>query len=117
MKKQIRPKVVRGQTYAIETGCGVLFVTVNEIDNKPFEVFSTLGKAGGCAAAQCEIIGRLISYGLRIGGDIQELILQLKGISCFERRDTSFSCADAVGRVLETYLQTVLGDKNGEDMV
>lgn len=113
MSKLVRPKVVKGQTYAIETGCGQLFVTINEIDNNPFEVFSTLGKAGGCAAAQCETIGRLISYGLRIGGDTQELIKQLKGVSCHERRDTSFSCADAVGRVLETYSQ-VANEKNDE---
>jgi ribonucleoside-diphosphate reductase alpha chain len=47
---------------------GDLYVTVNEDETgKPFEVFATLGKAGGAAMADVEGIGRLISLALRSG--------------------------------------------------
>ncbi|HKK00734.1 MAG TPA: vitamin B12-dependent ribonucleotide reductase, partial [Desulfuromonadales bacterium] len=60
-RKRDRPRALRGSTYQMETGCGPLYVTINEDNDGLFELFTTMGKAGGCAASQCEAIGRLVS--------------------------------------------------------
>lgn len=101
-----RPKVLVGRTVEMMTGCGKLYVTINQDETgKPFEVFTSMGKAGGCAQSQCEAIGRLISINLRSGGELDRVIKQLKGISCHMRYgfgpNTVLSCSDAVGKALE----------------
>jgi len=103
-----RPQVTVGHTIRMNTGCGHLYVTVNESeDGKPFELFNHMGKAGGCAASQNEAIGRLISYALRCGARLEPLIKQLKGISCHRpawgEDGKISSCSDAIGKALETY--------------
>jgi len=105
-----RPEVIVGTTTKITTGCGNLYVTLNQDEEGNFfEVFIQMGKAGGCAASQLEAIGRLISLALRGGIDIKVIIEQLKGIRCPSPTWTNgkriFSCADAIARVLEKRLQ------------
>ncbi len=101
-----RPNVTTGTTSKVMTGCGALYVTINDDhQGKPFEVFSQMGKAGGCAASQLEAIGRLISLALRSGIDPQAITEQLRGIRCpapsWEKGTRILSCADAMSRVLE----------------
>ncbi len=102
-----RPEVTCGTTTKISTGCGNLYITVNEDDKGlPFEVFMQMGKSGGCAGSQLEAIGRLVSLALRSGLDSKLIIEQLKGIRCpspsWEQGGTRiFSCADAIARALE----------------
>lgn len=103
-----RPSVTVGHTMRVNTGCGNLYVTVNEDEaGRPFELFNHMGKAGGCAASQNEAIGRLISYALRCGASIEPLIKQLKGISChrpaWSEEGKISSCADGIGKALERY--------------
>jgi len=103
-----RPTVTVGHTVRMNTGCGNLYVTINETENgEPFELFNHMGKAGGCAASQNEAIGRLISYALRCGASIDPLIKQLKGISCHRpawgEDGKVSSCSDAIGKALEKY--------------
>lgn len=101
MKKK-RPETLEGKTYARVTGCGKLYITVNrDSEGVIFEIFLHIGKAGGCASAQCESIGRLISYSLRIGGSISDIVMELKGIRCQNTVDEVLSCAWAVADVLE----------------
>ena len=100
-QKAGRQQVLFGRTYCMTTGCGKLYITVNAIEGQPFELFTNMGKAGGCASAQCESIGRLVSYALRIGGTPEDLIKELKGIRCHQPADDVQSCADAVAQVLE----------------
>ncbi|MFA5039097.1 MAG: vitamin B12-dependent ribonucleotide reductase [Candidatus Omnitrophota bacterium] len=104
-----RPEVVMGTTTKVSTGCGNLYVTINtDENNKPFEVFTQMGKAGGCAASQLEAIGRLVSLAFRSGVDVRVIIEQLRSIRCpspsWEKGCRIFSCADAIARVIERRL-------------
>jgi len=104
-----RPAVTRGVTERIRTGEGNIYVTINEDEEGLCEVFSTIGKAGGNAAAQSEAISRLISLALRSGIDPHEVIIELKGISgpnpAWENGELILSTPDAIGKALERYLQ------------
>jgi len=104
-----RPKVTTGITERVNTGCGYIYVTVNFDSRGISEVFSTLGKAGGCAAAQLEAISRLISLALRSGIDVDSIVKHLRGIRCpsiaWEQGHAILSCADAIASVLEKYIR------------
>ena len=104
-----RPKVTRGITERISTGCGYIYVTVNFDEQGIAEVFATLGKAGGCAAAQLEAISRLTSLALRSGVDVDSIARHLCGIRCpsiaWEQGHAVMSCADAIATVLQKYVK------------
>ncbi|MBE9470018.1 MAG: vitamin B12-dependent ribonucleotide reductase [Chloroflexi bacterium] len=104
-----RPKVTRGITERVSTGCGYIYVTINFDEHGICEVFSTLGKAGGCAAAQLEAISRLGSLSLRSGVDLSSIAKHLRGIRCpsiaWERGRAVLSCADAIASVLQKYVK------------
>ena len=103
--KDERPRELPGQTIKVKTGCGWLYVTVNRLGDKCYELFARAGKAGGCAASQCEAIGRLISLAWRKGATPREIIDQLNGISCQQRNkkdpELADSCADGVAKAIE----------------
>jgi len=101
-----RPEVIGGTTTKVSTGCGNLYVVINQdTEGRLFEVFTQMGKAGGCAASQLEALGRLISLALRGGIDAKVVIEQLRGIRCpspsWANGLKIFSCADAIARALE----------------
>jgi len=115
--KRNRPKALCGRTYQLTTGCGPMYITINEDGNKQlFELFNTVGKAGGCAASQCEAIGRLVSLAWRSGMTPEPVIKELIGISC--HKPTGFgenrvtSCADAIARALRQHLEENNGCKD-----
>ncbi|HHW20787.1 vitamin B12-dependent ribonucleotide reductase [Thermodesulfovibrio thiophilus] len=115
LKPRKRPETLKGITRLMKTGCGNLYVTINkDKDGKPFEVFTNIGKAGGCAASQAEAIGRLISLAMRSGIETQEIVKQLKGISChapvWSGNGKITSCSDAIAKAIEAELRDSRGD-------
>ena len=115
LKPRARPRVIYGSTQRIKTGCGNLYVTINEDEYGPFEVFATMGKAGGCAASQLEGISRMISLALRVGVDPNSIIKQISGIRCpapaWDEGEMVLSCADAVAKALYRYVHNEAGTR------
>ncbi len=117
-----RPEVITGTTRLMKTGCGHLYVTINEDeDGNLFELFTHMGKAGGCAASQAEAIGRLVSLAFRSNIESDEIMKQLKGITCHSPTWTDggkiSSCSDALSKAIERYTQIdKKGNGNGSDI-
>jgi ribonucleoside-diphosphate reductase alpha chain len=109
-----RTPVLRGETREKVTGCGSLYVTVNEDDFGPREVFANMGKAGGCASASTEAIGRLISLAFRYGVPPDKIVKQLKGIRCHVPLgfgpNQILSCPDAIGKALADKYHLAVGN-------
>ena len=103
-----RPRQMEGVTSLVRTGHGNMYTTINsDPEGNPFEVFTTVGKAGGCDSAQIEAISRLISLNLRSDIDPEEIIRQLRGITCCPRWDDGVlvrSIPDGVALALENRL-------------
>ncbi|HET8621985.1 MAG TPA: vitamin B12-dependent ribonucleotide reductase [Gemmatimonadales bacterium] len=109
-QKRSRPELLRGTTRRLETPLGTLYVTVTEDDRgQPFEVFMSLGKAGGALMADVEALGRLISLSLRSGIPLKEIWRQLRGISSDRVIGLGphkvLSVPDAVGIAIERWMQ------------
>lgn len=103
-----RPEMIKGATRLMKTGCGNLYVTINEDEKgQLFEIFTHMGKAGGCAASQSEAIGRLVSLAFRSNIEPEEVVKQLKGISCHQPSwcdgGRILSCSDAIAKAIEKY--------------
>ena len=104
MEKKARPVVIKGSTTRYETGCGHIYITLNYVGGKLFEVFAKLGKSGGCAMSQLEALTRLVTLALRYDIPPEEIIKQLSQLKCpspgLEDGEQIFSCADAIAKVL-----------------
>jgi len=106
-----RPRKTFGTTIKAKTGCGSLYITLNRDEKGLFEIFTNLGRAGGCPS-QSEATARILSAALRSGIDPKILIEQLRGIRCLttiSRRKTNkdidvLSCPDAIARAMEEAL-------------
>lgn len=117
-KPRARRDVIHGSTWKIRTGCGNIYVTVNEDgEGRLFEIFNQIGKAGGCAASQSEAIGRLVSLAFRSSIEPEDIIRQLKGISChmpvWHQNGKVLSCSDAVAKAIEWHIQKMGTPRGG----
>ena len=117
--KRSRPDKLRGTTIRKETPLGVMFVNITEDEKgQPFEVFLTLGKAGGSAMADAEAMGRLISLALRSGIPIMQIHRQLRGISSDRAvglgPNKVLSVPDAIGIAIEEWHRDRITGVQGE---
>ena len=103
-----RPTSVAGVTDLVRTGHGNMYVNITfDEDGKPFEVFTTLGKAGGCDSANLEAVSRLVSLALRSGIDPDAITHHLQGITCCPAWDGGTlirSAPDAMAHALSNHL-------------
>jgi len=103
-----RPDITTGFTEKVKIGCGNLYITVNYDENGICEVFTNLGRAGGCPS-QSEATSRLVSIALRSGMDVNAIVEQLKGIRCAttirQKGLKVMSCPDAIGKVIEKVMK------------
>jgi len=115
-----RPEELDGITTKIKTGYGNLYITVNTLDGKPFEVFAQIGKSGYSTMADTEAICRLISLALRSGVPVKKIISQLKGIGgsspVFGNGGLISSIPDAIAIVLHKHFGKGREIKNDVDM-
>ena len=112
--KRSRPDLLKGATRRVETPLGTMYVNITEDDKgQPFEVFISLGKAGGALMADVEAIGRLISLALRSGIPLREVYRQLRGISSDRvvglGPNKVLSVPDAIGIAIEKWMQEKQG--------
>lgn len=98
-----RPQILSGRTGKYQTGCGNLYVTVNDDESgNQIEVFTSTQK-GGCPA-QSEALTRIVAKALQHGMPKEAVIRQLKGIrcpSCTNRNLGVSSCPDAIAKTLQ----------------
>jgi len=118
-----RPEITRGMTEKAIAGCGNLYITVNYDHSGICEVFTNLGKGGGCPS-QTEATSRLVSLALRSGISVDAIIEQLKGIRCpstLSKKSKGadirvLSCPDAIARSLEKVMNIAVNDYNGHNL-
>lgn len=106
-----RPQVLRGATYKINTPFGMAYITINDLDGIPAEIFLNVGKAGSDVFAMAEALYRVCSLFLRYGdhGEKVELLIKhLKGIGGSGAigfgANRVESIADAVAKALESHV-------------
>jgi ribonucleoside-diphosphate reductase alpha chain len=105
-----RPQILRGSTYKFNTPFGMAYITINDMNGSPSEVFLNVGKAGSDVFAMSEALGRVCSLFLRYGdhgNKVQLLTKHLKGIGGSGAigfgPNRVESIADAVAQALEMH--------------
>ncbi|MCM3747205.1 adenosylcobalamin-dependent ribonucleoside-diphosphate reductase [Paenibacillus pasadenensis] len=106
-----RPQILRGATYKINTPFGMAYITINDLNGTPGEIFLNVGKAGSDVFAMAEALGRVCSLFLRYGDHGQKVELltkHLKGIGGSGAigfgANRVESIADAVAKALEMHV-------------
>ncbi|WP_159887199.1 adenosylcobalamin-dependent ribonucleoside-diphosphate reductase [Paenibacillus puerhi] len=105
-----RPQALRGATYKFNTPFGMAYITINDMNGSPSEIFLNVGKAGSDVFAMSEALGRVCSLFLRYGdhgNKVELLVKHLKGIGGSGAigfgANRVESIADAVAKALEMH--------------
>ncbi|MCK9859919.1 MULTISPECIES: adenosylcobalamin-dependent ribonucleoside-diphosphate reductase [Paenibacillus] len=108
-----RPQILRGATYKVNTPFGMAYITINDLNGIPGEIFLNVGKAGSDVFAMAEALGRVCSLFLRYGdhGNKAKLLIKhLKGIGGTGAigfgANRVESIADAVAKALEIHIES-----------
>jgi ribonucleoside-diphosphate reductase alpha chain len=119
-----RPQILRGATYKVNTPFGMAYITINDMNGSPSEIFLNVGKAGSDVFAMSEALGRVCSLFLRYGdhGDkVRLLVKHLKGIGGSGAigfgNNRVESIADAVAKALEQHAEVMSEGDDAEDFV
>lgn len=119
-----RPQILRGATYKVNTPFGMAYITINDMNGSPSEIFLNVGKAGSDVFAMSEALGRVCSLFLRYGdhGDkVKLLIKHLKGIGGSGAigfgNNRVESIADAVAKALEQHEEVMNDQDDAQDFV
>ncbi|HSX14471.1 MAG TPA: adenosylcobalamin-dependent ribonucleoside-diphosphate reductase [Candidatus Saccharimonadales bacterium] len=102
--------------YAVRTPFGKLWVDVCELrehPGRPYHIRCSIGKSGEDIPAFMEAIGRLFSWGLRLGGDVRDGADAIMGIGGSTREEglrperKALSIPDALGHFLLQHADAV----------
>ena len=104
LKKQELPDVRGGNTFKFR-GINNLYIIINELNNKPVELFVTAGKSGRVINGLVTGIGRLVSLVLKSGTSPKLVTKALEGIETGDFYTNSLvgrtnSICDAIGKTL-----------------
>ncbi|CAM4199037.1 ribonucleoside-diphosphate reductase [Paenibacillus alkaliterrae] len=117
-----RPQVLRGATYKVNTPFGMAYITINDLNGIPGEIFLNVGKAGSDVFAMAEALGRVCSLFLRYGdhgNKVKLLIKHLKGIGGSGAIGFGVnrveSIADAVAKSLEMHIEQQAEQAAGDE--
>jgi ribonucleoside-diphosphate reductase alpha chain len=115
--KRPRPNTLHGHTTKIDTGYGKVYITLNEDETgNLFEVWCRIGQSGGLTNSWTEALGKTVSIAIRSGVQVDEIINALKGTrspkASWDKGDRIDSIPDAIGTVLERYVNGELENQN-----
>ena len=82
---------------------GNLYVTINERESQPWEVFLNVQKSGKDGHANAEALGRLIDLNLQAGVELTQVRNQLRAIEKTESQEASL--ANGIAEAIENYLE------------
>jgi hypothetical protein len=108
-----RPEWLSGPTIKAVCGCGSIYITINELNGEPFEVFIHAGKNGMCTNTTLGAIGFIFSDMLQDGVPLEKYAKRLVGFEC-ERKITrvegkgraAYSCVDVIAKTLLDYFNS-----------
>lgn len=101
---------IESATREIKTGCGPMHVTITTQDDSVIGIWATLGKSGGCPAANLYIICKLINKLLAKGERVESIMEEFKGVSCpnptYTNGERVLSCIDAMAIAVDSMMIT-----------
>jgi ribonucleoside-diphosphate reductase alpha chain len=110
--KTKRPFVLPSVSLEMPCPCGKIYIHITFNEGKIFEIFTRLGKQGGCACATTAGLAVTASLAIRSGANPLDIAKGLIGISCHRspvfdgppcEENKVRSCVDAIGRGIREY--------------
>ena len=95
----MRKDEVNSVTHKVTTKCGNMYISITN----DREIFVKLGKAGSCAFAWTQVIGKLLTHHLKNNLEAKRIVKQFGGIDCAGMKEGK-SCPDAIATILQKWL-------------
>lgn len=121
-----RPAKLQANVHVIETANGKMYTTISSYNNKPVEVFISIGKSGSLFNSFAEALGRTISIALQYGVPVDMIVKTMIGINSdrqiwtrFENTDKKpiqvYSIPDALAKLLQRYYSNIPDENRQEN--